>query len=441
MGAFQEIDQVAVMKPVTKWSERVYEARRIPEMIELAVRTALSGKPGPVYLDLPGDVLTAKVEDDAVVWPNASRPIERAKPFGDPKLVELAVELLAKAKRPLLLTGTGVLWSGAAEALESWVNQTGIPVFTTPQGRGVLPEDHPIIYLNARGKALRETDLIIVLGTRLNYIFNHGLPPRINADAKMIRIDIDPMEIGRSRRPDIGIVGDAGAVLSQFAEASRDRITMDTYSAWREHLAAIEQEKRPEQERAMSTDQVPIHPLRLCKEIRDFMDRDAILAVDGQEILNFGRQSIPTFVAGHRLNSGTFGTMGVGLPFGVGAKAAKPNKQVIVLHGDGSFGMNGLELDTAVRHGLPILVVISLNGGWTADPKGEKPGRNLGYTHYEEIAKVLGCHAEYVEKPADIAPALRRAGEAIKSGRSAVVNVLTDFAARASTVRFTSTST
>jgi thiamine pyrophosphate-dependent acetolactate synthase large subunit-like protein len=171
------------------------------------------------------------------------------------------------------------------------------------------------------------------------------------------------------------------------------------------------------------------------------MRRDAILCVDGQEILNYGRQSIPTHVAGHRLNSGPFGTMGVGLPFGVGAKVASPDSQVIVLHGDGSFGMNGLELDTAIRHRIPLLVVISLNGGWTADPKREKPGRDLGYTRFDQIATVLGGHGEYVERPEDIRPALERAQKAVEEGRVAVVNVVTDHMARATTVRFSKTST
>ncbi len=154
----------------------------------------------------------------------------------------------------------------------------------------------------------------------------------------------------------------------------------------------------------LANDQVPIHPLRLCKEIRDFIDRDAILAVDGQEILNYARQSIPSYSPAHRLNSGPFGTMGVGLPFGIGAKAACPDRQVVVLHGDGSFGLNAMELDTAVRHKLPILVVISLNGGWTGDPKKVKPGRDLGYTRFDLVAQALGCHGEFVEAPGEFAP-------------------------------------
>ena len=192
----------------------------------------------------------------------------------------------------------------------------------------------------------------------------------------------------------------------------------------------------------MSSDNIPIHPLRLCKEVRDFLKRDAILVVDGQEILNFGRQSIPTYVPGHRLNSGAFGCMGVGLPFGVGAKVAKPDAQVLVLHGDGSFGINAMEIDTAVRHRIPVVVVISNNGGWTADTSWSlplpKPGRNLGRTRYDRVAMELGAHGELVEKPHEIRPALERASA---SGKPAVVNVMTDDQARAQTVRFSAYTT
>jgi thiamine pyrophosphate-dependent acetolactate synthase large subunit-like protein len=179
----------------------------------------------------------------------------------------------------------------------------------------------------------------------------------------------------------------------------------------------------------------------LCEEVRNFMQREAILSVDGQKILNFGRQSIPTFVSGHRLNSGPFGTMGVGLPFAVGAKAVKPNAQVICLHGDGSFGQNAMELDTAVRHKLPLLCVISLNGGWTADPERNKPGRDLGYTRYDKMAEALGCYAEYVEEPEAIRPALQRAWKKLEEGMVGFVNVKTDYRARATTVRFSSRET
>ena len=440
-GTFQEIDQVAIMKPVTKWADRVYEARRIPEMIDIAFRRSIAGKPGPVYLDLPSDVLYDEVDESTVTWPDLTRTLVRSKPQGDPALIEQAVKLLERSSRPVVLSGSGVLWSDGAEPLRKWVEATGMPIYTTPQGRGVLPEDHPHAFLNARSTAMKEADLYLVVGTRLNYVFGHLQPPRMSGTAKVIRIDIDPGEISASPRVDVGIVGDAGTVMRQLLSAGTGRVDAGRFADWRGRLAAIESEKRPEAEKAMSTDKVPIHPLRLCKEVRDFIDRDAILVVDGQEILNYGRQSIPTFNPRHRINSGTFGTMGVGMPFGVGAKVAEPGKQVVVLHGDGSFGLNCMELDTAARHNIPVIVVISLNGGWTADPRKEKPGRDLGYTRFDLFAQSLGCHGEQVEKPEDIRPALERAKKAIKNGKPALVNVVTDFAARAVTVRFTKTAT
>ena len=440
-GTFQEIDQVAIMRPVTKWAERVYETHRIPEMIDMAFRRSIAGKPGPVYLDLPSDVLYGAVEESEVKWPDLTRTLERNRPQGDPKLIEEAVKLLERSSRPVVLSGSGVLWSDGMEPLRQWVEKTGMPIYTTPQGRGVLPEDHPHAFLNARSAAMKEADLYLVVGTRLNYVFGHLKPPRMSGTAKVVRIDIDPAEISASPRVDVGIVGDVGTVMRQLLAAGSGRVDGGRFADWRGKLASIEAEKRPEAEKAMSTNNTPIHPLRLCKEVRDFIDRDAILVVDGQEILNYGRQSIPTFLPRHRINSGTFGTMGVGMPMGVGAKAAFPDKQVIVLHGDGSFGLNCMELDTATRHKLPIIVVVSLNGGWTADPKKEKPGRDLGYTRFDLFAQSLGCHGEQVEKPEDIRPALERAKNAIKNGKPALVNVVTDFTARAVTVRFTKTAT
>jgi len=386
-GAFQEFDQLAAMRPLVKWADRIYEARRIPELVNLAFRQALSGKPGPVYLDCPSDVLYAEVDEAEVVWPVVPPEGHRTRPSGDAALVEKAVQLLSGAQRPVVISGSGVLWSDASQALTRWIDHAGLPLYTTPQGRGVVPEDHPDMFPNARSTALREADVVLVVGTRLNYVFGHGQAPRFARDARLIRIDIDPLEIAATPQVEIGIVGDARAVLEQLTAAAGEQVSAGKYRAWRDRLAAIEVDKAAKFETQIATDQVPIHPLRLCKEIRDFLPRDAILAVDGQEILNFGRQSIPTYQAGHRLNSGTFGTMGVGLPFGLGAKAAKPLSLVLVLHGDGSFGMNAMELDTAVRHKLPVIVVISLNGGWTADPERIKPGRDLGYTRFHDFAE------------------------------------------------------
>jgi thiamine pyrophosphate-dependent acetolactate synthase large subunit-like protein len=441
-GVFQEIDQLAIMKPCTKWADRVYNIKRIPEMVNFAFQKAMSGKPGPVYLDFPGDILYAKIPEDQVDWSLSGRPLLDARPLGDPNKIDALVDTIAKAKQPIILSGSGVIWSKAWPELQELVEKTGIPFYTTPQGRGVLPDDHDYSYLSMRSSAFRDADVIIVVGTRMNYIIGHAAPPRFNPNAKIARIDIDADEIASSpRKVDIGIVGDCKAVLRQLIDASGKRVKADQFAAWRKKLADGEAKKREAPGANKPMDDTPIHPLRLCDEIKNFMKRDAILCVDGQEILNYGRQSMPTFAPGHRLNSGPFGTMGVGLPFGIGAKIAKPDKQVIVVHGDGSFGMNALELDTAVRHNVPILCVVSLNGGWTADPDGNKPGRNLGYTRFDKMAETLGCYGEYVEQPADIRPALDRAQREVDRGAVALVNVRTDHRARAGTAAFATYST
>ena len=440
MEAFQEIDQVAIMRPVTKWAERIYDARRIPELVATAFRQATTGRPGPVYLDLPGDTLGEKVEAESVVQPPAWRPAPRT--LGDPGAVREAVALLARAERPVILGGSGVWWSDGAAAFRALVEATGIPFYTTPISRGLIPEDHALAFLNARSKAFAEADVVVAVGTRFNWMVQFGRPPRFAADLKVIHVDVNPGQLGHNRAVDVPIAGDARAVLEQLHAEAEGKLDPRRWAAWTGKLRALDAEKSAEVDRAMSSDATPIHPLRLCKEVRDFLRRDAILVVDGQEILNYGRQAIPTFVAGHRLNSGAFGCMGVGLPFGVGAKVARPDAQVVVLHGDGSYGLNAMEIDTAVRHGIPVLVVISNNGGWTADAPWTrplpKPGRNLGHTRYDKVAQELGAHGEYVEKPHEIRPALERAWA---SGRPAVVNVITDGKARAQTVRFSAYQT
>ncbi len=439
---FQEIDQVAIMRGCCKWVDRVINIRRIPEQVNTAFQKAMSGKPGPVYLDMPADVVYGKVPEEEVDWSLSGRSLLRARPMGELAQVDKLVTALSKAKNPIILTGGGTIWSQAWPELQSFVEKAGIPFYTTPQGRGVLPDDHPLSFLTMRSSAFRDADLILVVGTRMNYVIGHAAPPRFAAGATIARIDIDADEIASApRKIDIGIVGDCKAVLQQLLAAMPGRIDAKNFAPWRDKLAAGEAKKRTETGGGMSMNATPIHPLRLCEEVKNFMKRDAILVVDGQEILNYGRQSMPTFAPAHRLNSGPFGMMGVGMPFGVGAKAACPDKQVIVVHGDGSFGLNAMELDTAVRHKLPILVVISLNGGWTADPKREKTGRNLGFTRYDKMAEGLGCYGEYVEKPEDIGPALVRAQKKVDEGMVAVVNIKTDDTARAGTVAFSSHST
>jgi thiamine pyrophosphate-dependent acetolactate synthase large subunit-like protein len=420
----------------------VHNLKRIPQQVNFAIQTAMSGKPGPVYLDFPGDILYQKIEESEVDWSFAGRPLLDSRPLGDPRQVSALVSALSTAKQPLIVSGSGVIWSRAWEEMHALVDAAGIPFYTTPQGRGVVPDDHPYSYMTMRSGAFRDADLIIVLGTRMNYIIGHASPPRFGGNAVIARIDIDPKEIATAARyVDIPIVGDCKMVLQQLLDGIKGKVNPDSYSAWRQKLAEGEAAKRAGAGANKYAEDGDIHPVRLLEEIRDFADRDAILCVDGQETLNFGRQTMSTFAPGHRLNSGPFGCMGVGLPFGVGAKVAKPDKQVIVVHGDGSFGLNAMELDTAIRHKIPILVVVSLNGGWTGDPKREKPGRDLGYTRFDKMCEALGGYGEYVTNPEEIRPALERAQAKVNQGMVALVNVRTDYRARFAGVAFSDYST
>jgi acetolactate synthase-1/2/3 large subunit len=430
MGAFQEMDQVGMFKPITKWSERVMDVRRVPEIINKAFRVATSGQPGPVYIDLPGDVLYREVDENEVLFPKKPHGVPRIS--GDPDLIKQAIALLKNAQKPVIVTGTGIIWSGAMAELKEFVELSGIPFYTTPQGRGVIEEDHKLSFLGARNQAWKEADVVLFVGTRLNFIVGFGLAPRWAENVKVIQVDISDEEIGRNRPVDVGIVGDAKMVLQQLTKEGRDAFHGRKELAWIDTLRGYDVRANEKAQALLNSDQTPIHPLRLCKEVRDFMDRDAIIVVDGHEILNFARQSIPTNAPGHRVNAGPNGCMGVAVPFGLGAKVAKPNTQVIVLSGDGSFGMNGMEIDTMVRQNIPVITVISNNGGW-AGQGVMTAGRDLGYSRYDKMAEVFGAYGEFVERPQDIRPALERAA---KSGKPSVVNVVTDPKARSSTVSF-----
>ena len=422
-GAFQEVDQVSILKPLCKYWHQPTQAARYPEIVSTAYRQATSGRPGVVYVDCGADVLYEMVEEEKAVKP--TRAAKRSRPSAEPGAVKEAIDMLAAAERPLIFAGGGAFFSGSAPELERFVDITNIPFYTQPMSRGLVPEDHLVSFQAARSAAMRETDCVLVVGTRLNWMLQYG--NRFNRDAKIIQIDIEASELGHNRNIDLGIVGDAKNVMAQLvaeAEAQESKFAGALESPWITHLRDEEDRRNADMNAVLNSDQVPIHPLRLCKEIREFLPRDAILSVDGNEILHMGRQSIPTYMPGHRLNSGVTGTMGVGLPYGIGAQLAKPDKPVLVLHGDGSMGQNAMEIDTAVRHNLPVVTVISNNAGWTARTPGRrKPGRELGFTSFHGMAESLGAYGERVEDPAEIKPALDRA---FSSGKAAVINVIVE---------------
>ena len=433
VDVFQEMDQVAIMRPVTKWAHQATHTEKIPQLVSTAFRHALSPPHGAVYLDFPNDIVNAKVED--IDWEHPSHQPSHyrteARPFGDPALIKEAIDLLAKAEKPLLVTGSGVFWSQAAAEMQQFVDTTGVPFFTTPQGRGAIPEDHKRFYGGARSMAFKEADTVLVVGSRANVILSNLLPPRWNPDAKFIVVNLDPTEVGHNAPAQLSILGDAKAVFKQLTDEAQGRFSPDEDTPWISALAQRDAMRMEQAAAVMDSDDVPIHPLRLCREVRDFMDRDAIVCVDGHETLTFARHTIPTYVPGHRINAGTHGTMGVGLPYGVAAKAAKPDKQVIVLCGDGSFGWNGMEVDTMVRNNLPVLIVICNNGSMTGADEVFNPQKHLGFEcRYDKIMEAVGGYGEMVDRPENIRPALERAAA---SGKPAVVNVIVNQYAKGQT--------
>lgn len=430
MEAFQETDQLGVMKPITKAAWQIPCAERVPAYVSAAFRTAMTGRQGPIYLDFPADVLYGEVGSDVGDKALALSMTEETgipAPAGDPAAVRRAMELLRHARRPIILSGSGSLWADAGEEMRQLVERLQIPFYTTPLGRGILPEDHPLSLLSARTVAFREADLVLILGTRSNFISSYLLPPRLSEKARIIMVNIDPQEIGHNRPVDVGIVGDVKQVLRQMLDETKHALPEGQTASWVEQLREADAERERQRWSKVNLNQVPIHHLRVCEELRAVLPRDAVLAVDGRETLNTARQTIPSYYPRHRLNPGLSGCMGIGVPFGIAAKVAKPDKTVVVLTGDGSFGMTAMELNTAVRHKIPLAVIICNNGGWTADTGKWLAARNLGHTAYHVVAQGLGCEGEQVDRPEDLKAALGRAMRAAREGtKPYVVNVIVD---------------
>ncbi len=414
---FQEYDQLSMAKPITRWAGRVTHPYRMAEYINMAMRKALAPKPGPTYLDLPGDTLYGKMDEDRVSYPRGN--VRPARPAPDPKAIQDAIALLKSAERPLVITGTGIHFSGASEELKTFIDTSKIPFFTTPQGRGVVPEDHELSFLGARSQAFKECDVLLAIGTRFNFVIGKALPPRWSPDLKVIHVDIDASEIGHNRAADIGIVADAKVTLMALTEEAKQQGLVAS-NDWAARLGEFDSDQHAKSLALAESDENPIHPMRVMGEVAKSLARDAILTVDGNETLSFARQWIPSYVPGARINAGPNGCMGTGLPFALGAQVAAPGRQVLALVGDGSFLMNVQEIDTMVRHKLPIVIVVSNNGGWTG-MSDSVAGRRLGFDQkYEKIAEALGGYGQFVEKAEEIRPAIERA---YASGRTSVVHV------------------
>ena len=435
-GTFQETDNVPMFREITKMAVQVDSAARIPEYMAMAFRKAKSGRPGPVYLDLPSDVLQEMVDEEAVKWPSGY--YADSPPQGNAEQVSRAAELLLNAERPAMIVGKGVRWSEPTAELTRLVEDLGMPYLPSPMGRGFIPDDHPMNFNAARSTLMQGADVVLVVGARLNWMFDFGR--RFAPDAKIIHVDIEPEEIGINRAVEVGIVGDAGQVLGQIlaevegkTEGLSDRAEEGPWlTALREKSASNSESIQP----FMESDDKPIRTYRLLSEVRDVFPRDTIYSVDGQITLATGRQILPSNTPASRLNSGTNGCMGVGVPFAIGAKLARPNVPVVSVNGDCAFGFNSMEMETAVRHSLPVVFVVNNNSGIVGgnlesrmglpDGYGERVARYVQDVRYDKMMEAFGGHTEHVTEPGEIRPALERAYAASLEGAPSCVNVITD---------------
>ena len=423
-GSLQEMDHVGLMKPITKWADACYDTARIPDYIELGIRHAVSGNPGPAFLEIPMDILSREVDTDKVRFPTM-RPVAPELTPAQASIDE-ALAILKATERPVMLAGTSVKWSNAARQLQGFIERTRIPTFVNGMGRGMVQPGTPELLNRVRKEAMQQCDVFICAGVLLD--FRLGFGRSIPADAKIIQLDIENELIGTNRSADAYVVGNLAQSFDAMS-ASLDAEPVD-FSKWRDQLRAREDELETDFASQLDSDEVPIDPLRLCREIRDFVsDRDVILIGDGGDIVAQASKVLPVPEENCWMDPGPLGTLGVGMPFALAAQISKPDKRVLIIYGDGAIGLNGFEYDTAVRFNLPIVGIVGVDAAWgqMARPQAAVYGANrlvatkLNYTRYDKIVEAMGGHGEYCERPDEIGPALERA---FASGKPALVNVV-----------------
>jgi acetolactate synthase-1/2/3 large subunit len=427
MGALQEMEQVALFRPITKGAWAASETRRIPEVLATAIRTALAGRPGPVFVEIAVDLLMGTVEAADAPVPDIGPATRPAPPAAD---VERVAGLLATATRPAVVAGSGVYWDGAWDALAALADRAGVPVFTNGMGRGCLPHGHPEAFQLARGLALREADVVLVLGTPLDFRLGYGRPPAVAEGARLVMVDADAAEFGRNRPVEVGIAADLRPTLQAVAAAVPAGTARRT-EGWRRRLREKEDAEQAKQAALAASDARPISHYRLAAELAAVMEPRTCLVADGGDVVTCASKIVPLSRPAQWLDPGPLGVLGVGPPFALAAKLLHPEWRLLLLSGDGAFGLNGMELETAVRFGLPMVCVVGNDGGWGMIRSIQESfygrerlvGTSLPLTRYDRLVEALGGVGETIEDPARLRPALERA---LASDRVACLNVILD---------------
>lgn len=431
MGAFQEEDQVGAAKPYCKYAHGVESHDKIPYYVEQAIRQSLFGRPGPVYLDMPADVIDGRVDEDTI--PTAPTVGEPPRTHAEPDSVRQAIEVLKGAEKPLAIVGKGMAWARAEDEVRQFIERTQVPFLASPMGKGVVPDDHPLSVGAARSHALQEADVILLAGARLNWIMHFGKQPRFNPNVKVLQLDSSPEQMSHNVPAAVSLLGDGKSVMGQFnAELADDPWRYEASTPWRDSIA----EKIAENEAAVAEmrddDSSPMNYYRAFRDIADWLQPDDIIIGEGANTMDIGRTQMPNVNARHRLDAGSYGTMGIGLGFAVAAAVCNPDQRVVSVQGDSAFGFSGMEMETICRYNLNVVVVIlnnnGIGGGRAELPDDAPPPPNmyLPSARYEKIAEAFGAGSFYVEDTADLRPALDAAGSA---NGPAIVHVRLDPAA------------
>jgi acetolactate synthase-1/2/3 large subunit len=420
MGSLQEIDHVPFVAPLARFAATADSAASAGTLVDDALRAAMTAPSGVAFVDFPMDHVFSEAEDDG--RPGALTDL--AAPAGcDPNELGRAANLLAHAQRPVIMAGTNVWWGHAETALLRLAEARRIPVLMNGMARGVVPADHELAFSRARSQALRQADVAMVIGVPMD--FRLGFGGVFGPDTQLIVADRVAPSREHPRAVAAGLYGDLPATLTALTDAGgAERET------WIAELRAADNDARAGEQAELTDDRTPLHPMRVYAELTPLLDRDAIIVIDAGDFGSYAGRVIDSYVPGAWLDSGPFGCLGSGPGYALAAKLARPERQVVLLQGDGAFGFSGMEWDSLVRHGVQVVSVVGNNGIWGLE---KHPMEMLyGYsvvadlrpgTRYDEVVRVLGGHGELVATPAELRPALDRA---FNSGLPAVVNVLTD---------------
>lgn len=417
LDQFQELDQVAMADPVCKYAKLVSRIETLEHETNAALAAAVTGRPGPVHLTIPGDVLSAPMDEQRAKQRDRSPIQVVCRAPGDRDLVKDAVALLAKAKRPFLVVGSGVFYANAARELAQFAGLTDIPIVshiwdrccveqTLPQYVGVTNAE-----LNRSMEMAARADVVMLLGARADYRVGYGRPNAIAKNAKLIRVDIDPAEINRAALPEIGIQGDPRSVLVQMIREAK-RVGRWSNGGWLAQVRRKHEQLVKKWARLGSQNVCPVPGIRICRELKKFLDRDVTFLLDGGNIGRWVHMTLFDRHPSHWMTCGASGVVGWGLPGAVAAKMARPDHPLLLLSGDGSAGFTLAEIETALRFSTPYVAVVAHDSAWGIVADGQQDDRRVGSEfgeiRFDRVAEALGAKGVYVSDPRELSPAIER---------------------------------